>query len=161
MAFEALRRYDVSPQAVRLAAESFNAIFRVTTAAAVYALRVGAALQIHPEGTSAVEAAWHRRLPEHGVYAPDVLANIDGEFATLVRNGHAGHAPLVCLLFEWVAGRSLRTCMTERRAAALGRLSARLKQDAAQRARLDAPPNGPVARAVRAPGSTAGPGPSN
>ncbi len=37
----------------------------------------------------------------------------------------------MCILFEWVAGRSLRTCLTERRAAALGRLSARLQQDGA------------------------------
>jgi Ser/Thr protein kinase RdoA (MazF antagonist) len=131
-AFEALRRYDVSPQRVRLAAESFNSIFRVTTASAVYALRVGAALQVHPEGTAAVEAAWHRRLSQHGVHVPDVLANTDGEFATLVGNGRTGHGPRVCLLFEWMAGRSLRTCLTERRAAALGRLSARLQQDATE-----------------------------
>ena len=130
-ALEALRRYDISPQRVRLAAESFNSIFRVTTASAVYALRVGAALQIHPEGTAAVEAAWHRRLRQHGVCVPDVVANTDGEFATVVGNGRAGHGRRVCLLFEWVAGRSLRTCMTERRSAALGRLSARLQQDAA------------------------------
>jgi Ser/Thr protein kinase RdoA (MazF antagonist) len=131
-AFEALRRYDVSPRRVRLAAQSFNSVFRVTTASAVYALRVGAVLHIHPAGTAAVEAAWHRRLRQHGVCVPDVLANTDGEFATLVGNGRVEHGPRVCLLFEWVAGRSLRTCMTERRSAALGRLSARLQQDAAQ-----------------------------
>ena len=131
-AFEALRRYDVSPQRVRLAAESFNSVFRVTTAAAVYALRVGAALQIHPEGTAAVEAAWHRRLHQRGVCVPDVMASTDGEFATLVGDGRAGPGSRVCLLFDWVAGRSLRTRMTERRAAMLGRLSARLQQDAAQ-----------------------------
>jgi Ser/Thr protein kinase RdoA (MazF antagonist) len=33
-------------------------------------------------------------------------------------------------LFEWVAGRSLRTCLTGPRSAALGRLSARLHRDA-------------------------------
>ena len=131
MALEALRSYDVAPQRVRLAAESFNSIFRVTTASAVYALRVGSVLQIHPEGTAAVEAAWHRRLRQQGVYVPDVLANMDGELATLVTDGRAGHGPRVCILFEWVAGRSLRTCMTERRSAALGRLSARLQQDGA------------------------------
>jgi Ser/Thr protein kinase RdoA (MazF antagonist) len=131
VALEALRRYEVSPQRVRLAAQSFNSLFRVTTASAVYALRVGAAVQIHPEGTAAVEAAWHRRLRQHGVYVPDVLANTDGEFATLIGNGRAGRMPRVCLLFEWVAGRSLRICMTERRAAELGRLAARLQQDAA------------------------------
>lgn len=131
VAFEALRRYDVSPQRVRLAAESFNSVFRVTTASAVYALRVGAVLQIHPECTATVEAAWHRRLRQHGVDVPDVLANTCGEFATWVDNGRAGQAPQECMLFEWVAGRSLRTCLTERRAVALGSLSARLHQEAA------------------------------
>ena len=131
-AFEALRHYDVAPQRVDLAAESFNSIFRVSTASAVYALRMGAALQIHPMGTSAVEAAWHRRLRQHGIYVPDVLANTDGDLATLVANGRAGHEPRVCVLFEWVPGRSLRTCMTERRSAELGRLSARLQQDGAE-----------------------------
>jgi Ser/Thr protein kinase RdoA (MazF antagonist) len=130
VALEALRSYDVAPRRVRLAAESFNSIFRVTTASAVYALRVGSALQIHPEGTATVEAAWHRRLRQQGVRVPDVLANVDGEFATLVTGGRAGRGSRVCVLFEWVSGRSLRTCMTERRAAALGRLSARLQQDA-------------------------------
>jgi Ser/Thr protein kinase RdoA (MazF antagonist) len=131
VALEALRRYDVAPQKVTFAAESFNSIFRVTTASAVYALRVGSAVQIHPEGMAAVEAAWHRRLREQGVCVPDVLANTDGELATLVMDGRAGHGSRTCVLFEWVAGRSLRTRMTERWSAALGRLSARLHLDAA------------------------------
>jgi Ser/Thr protein kinase RdoA (MazF antagonist) len=130
VALEALRRHDVAPQKVTLAAESFNSIFRVATASAVYALRVGSALQIHPEGTSAVEAAWHRRLRQHGVCVPDVLANVDGELATVVTDGRAEHGSRTCVLFDWVAGRSLRTCMTGRQSAALGRLSARLQQDA-------------------------------
>jgi len=131
VALEALRHYDIVPRRVRLAAESFNSIFRVTTASAVYALRVGAVLQIHPEGTAAVEAAWHRRLRQHGVLVPDVLANTDGEPATLVADDRAEHGTRVCVVFEWVTGRSLRTCLTGRRAAALGRLSARLQQDGA------------------------------
>jgi hypothetical protein len=61
VAFEALRHYDVSPQGVRLSAESFNSVFRVTTDSAVYALRVGAALQIHPEGGRAFPADPHDR----------------------------------------------------------------------------------------------------
>jgi Ser/Thr protein kinase RdoA (MazF antagonist) len=65
-------------------------------------------------------------------YAPDVLANTDGEFATWVGNGGAGHGPQVCVLFEWVAGRPVGPRMTERLATALGRLAARLQQDAAQ-----------------------------
>jgi Ser/Thr protein kinase RdoA (MazF antagonist) len=131
VALEALRSYDVAPKRVRLAAESFNSLFRVTTASAVYALRVGSVLQIHPEGTAAVEAAWHRRLRLQGVCIPDVVANTDGELATLVTDGRAEYGSRVCILFEWVTGRSLRTGMTERRSAALGRLSARLQRDGA------------------------------
>jgi Ser/Thr protein kinase RdoA (MazF antagonist) len=131
VALEALRSYDVAPKRVRLAAESFNSLFRVTTASAVYALRVGSVLQIHPEGTAAVEAAWHRRLRLQGVCVPDVVANTDGELATLVTDGRAEYGSRVCILFEWVTGRSLRTGMTERRSAALGRLSARLQRDGA------------------------------
>jgi Ser/Thr protein kinase RdoA (MazF antagonist) len=131
VALEALRRYDIVPQRVRLAEQSFNSIFRVTTASAVYALRVGAVLQIHPEGTAEVEAAWHRRLRQHGVVVPDVLANAEGEPATLVTDGRAQHGTRVCVVFEWVTGRSLRTCLSGPRAAALGRLSARLHHDGA------------------------------
>lgn len=131
LALQALRSYDVAPRRVRLAAESFNSIFRVTTASAVYALRVGSALRIHPEGTPAVEAAWHRRLRQRGVRVPDVVANADGKLVTLVTDSRAERGSRVCVLFDWVAGRSLRTCMTERRSAALGRLSARLHRDAA------------------------------
>ncbi len=131
VALEALRSYDVAPQRVRLAAESFHSLVRVTTASAVYALRVGSVLQIHPESTAAVEAAWHRRLRRQGVCVPDVVANMDGELATLVTDAQAKQKSRVCILFEWVAGRSLRTRMTERRSAALGRLSARLQQDGA------------------------------
>jgi hypothetical protein len=57
VALEALRRYAVSPQRVTLTAESFNSVFRVTTASGAYALRVGAALEIHPEGTAAAVEA--------------------------------------------------------------------------------------------------------
>lgn len=121
----------MAPLRIRLAAESFNSIFRVTAAAAVYALRVGPTLQIHAEGTAAVEAAWHRRLRQQGVYVPDVYANSAGEFATLVPDAQAAQGSRVCVLFEWVTGRSLRSRLTERRAAALGRLAAGLHQDAA------------------------------
>lgn len=131
MALEALRRYDIVPRRVRLAAESFNSIFRVTTASAVYALRVGAVLQIHPEGTAAVEAAWHRRLRQHGVLVPDVLANADGEPATLVADDRAQHGTPGMRHVRMVSGRSLRTGLSGRRAAALGTLSARLQQDGA------------------------------
>lgn len=128
VACAALRSYAVAPRRVRLAARSFNSIFRVTTDSAVYALRVGPALRIHPAGTAAVEAAWHRELRRQGVHVPDVLPNAAGELTTPVADGESSR---VCVLFDWVAGRSLRTCLTRRRSAALGALSARLHQDAA------------------------------
>jgi Ser/Thr protein kinase RdoA (MazF antagonist) len=130
VALAALRSYEVVPLRVRLAATSFNAVFRVTTAASAYALRVGSARKIHPAGTLAVEAAWPRKLREDGVCVPDVIANTGGEIATRVMD-EAGQGSRDCVLFEWAAGRSLRTRMTRRRSAALGRLSARLQQVAA------------------------------
>ena len=98
VALEALRRYDVAPRKVTLAAESFNSIFRVATASAVYALRVGSAVQIHPEGTSAVEVAWHRRLRQQGLCVPAVLANVGGEFVTRVSDDRAEHGFRACVL---------------------------------------------------------------
>lgn len=115
VALEALRRYDVATAESHARGGVVQKHLPVTTASAVYAFRVGSALQIHPEGTSAVEAAWHRRLRQQGVCVPDVLANTDGELATLVTDGRAEHGSRTCVLFEWVAGRSLRTCMTGRR----------------------------------------------
>jgi Ser/Thr protein kinase RdoA (MazF antagonist) len=128
VACAALTRYDVAPQRVRLVARSFNSVFRVTTTAVAYALRVGSAQRIHPAGTEAVEAAWHRRLRRQGMPVPDVLANASGDLTTVVADQSG---PRVCVLFDWVAGRSLRTCLTERRLAALGALSAQLHRDAA------------------------------
>ena len=128
VACAALRSYAVAPRRVRLAARSFNSIFRVTTDSAAYALRVGSRLPIHPAGTAAVEAAWHRRLRGHGLPVPGVLTNVDGQLTTLVPDGDQSR---VCVLFDWVAGRSLRAGLTRRRSAALGALSARLHQDAA------------------------------
>ena len=90
---------------------------------------MGSTWQIHPRQTAAVEAACHLRLRQQGVHVPGVLANAGGEATTLVTDGQA--LPRTCVLFDWVAGRPLRTCMNTGRAAALGRLSARRHQDAA------------------------------
>jgi Ser/Thr protein kinase RdoA (MazF antagonist) len=108
-ALAALRRYDVAPRRVTFAAESFNSIFRVTATSGVYALRVGSAVRIHPDGTSAVEVAWQRRLCQQGVGVPEVVANADGQFATLVQDGSSERVPRECVLSEWVTGRSLRS----------------------------------------------------
>ena len=128
VAVAALRHYEVVPQRVRLAAVSFNSVFRVTSASEVCALRVSPARQIHAAGTAAVEAAWHERLRQQGTGVPGVRANADGQVETVVPDTRG--EPRACVLFDWVTGRSPRT-MTGPSAAALGRLSARLHRDAA------------------------------
>jgi hypothetical protein len=127
-AVEAVRRYDISPRRITLAAESFNSVFRITADTGTYALRVGAALRMHTAGTLATEAAWQRRLRNGVVAVPDVRANTAGSLATEVSVD--GSDPRTCTLFDWVAGRSLRTRLTGRTAAALGRLAALLHRDA-------------------------------
>jgi Ser/Thr protein kinase RdoA (MazF antagonist) len=128
VAREALRRYDLAPRRVTRAAESFNTVFRVTTDSAGYALRVGAASAIHAAGTLEAEGAWLRRLRDDGVTVPALHANTAGQFGTPVAAGPSGTR--VCALFDWIAGRSLRTRLTAPAAAALGRLAARLHESA-------------------------------
>jgi Ser/Thr protein kinase RdoA (MazF antagonist) len=129
LAGEAVRSYDIRPRRITLAAESFNSVFRITADTGTYALRIGAALRIHPPGTLAAEAAWQRRLRHGGLIVPDVHANRAGALATDVSVD--GSDPRSCALFDWVAGRSLRTRLTPTTAAALGRVAALLHRDAA------------------------------
>ena len=128
IALEALRQYDLAPRRVSRAAESFNSVFRVTATSGTYALRVGAQLRIHADGTLETEGAWLRRLADHDMTVPALRANRAGELGTDVSVGDA--APRTCALFDWVAGRSLRARLTAPTAAALGRLAARLHADA-------------------------------
>ena len=120
----ALRQYDIRPRRITLAAESFNSVFRVGTDSAAYALRVGAVLAMHAQGTLHAEAAWLRRLQDDGFTVPGLLANRTGAVGTEVRDGQS--RTRTCALFDWVAGRSLRGRLTAPTAAALGRLAARL-----------------------------------
>ena len=53
---------------------------------------------------------------------PLCAGDVGGESVTLVSDDCAEHGFRACVLFEWVAGRSLRTCLTGRRAAALGQI---------------------------------------
>jgi Ser/Thr protein kinase RdoA (MazF antagonist) len=125
---EAVRHYDIRPRRITLAAVSFNSVFRIAADTGTYALRVGAALRIHTPGTLATEAAWQRRLRDGGMAVPDVRANTSGSLATDVSVD--GLDSRACTLFDWVAGRSLRTRLTRTTAAALGRLAALLHRDA-------------------------------
>jgi Ser/Thr protein kinase RdoA (MazF antagonist) len=137
IALEALRHHDLALRRVTLAAESFNSVFRVTTASGTYALRVGSPLRVHAEGTLETEDAWLRRLGDGGVVVPALHRNRAGELGTDV--AVPGAAPRTCALFDWVAGRSLRTRLTVPTAAALGRLAARLHADAEAWALADPP----------------------
>jgi Ser/Thr protein kinase RdoA (MazF antagonist) len=119
----ALSHYDLTPRRLTLAAESFNTVFRVTADSGTYALRIGSALQIHAERTLHAEAAWLDRLQGHRLKVPVVRRTRDGQVGTMVDTR-------VCGLFDWVAGRSLRTRLSGSTVAALGRLAARLHQDA-------------------------------
>jgi Ser/Thr protein kinase RdoA (MazF antagonist) len=74
VALAALRRYDVTPRRVTFAAQSFNSVFRVTAASGIYALRVGSAVRIHPEGTTAVERSPPH--PPHLVHGDLTPANV-------------------------------------------------------------------------------------
>jgi Ser/Thr protein kinase RdoA (MazF antagonist) len=123
VAREALRHYAITPRRITKAAESFTTVYRVTAEEGSFALRIGAEPQIHAGGTLRAEAAWLQRLREGGVLVPGVVPTVDGEAGTDVGGR-------TCALFEWVAGRSLRTRLTGPTAAALGRLSARLHEDA-------------------------------
>ena len=129
IAQEALRHYDLVPRRVTRAAHSFNSVFRVTTTSGTHALRVGARLRIHADGTLEAEGAWLRRLAEHGMVVPALRTNRDGGVGTDITIGD--EAPRTCAVFGWVAGRSLRARLTAPTAAALGRLAAQLHANAA------------------------------
>jgi Ser/Thr protein kinase RdoA (MazF antagonist) len=137
IALEALRHYDLAPRRVSRVAESFNSVFRVTAASGTHALRVGSHLRIHADGTLETEGDWLRRLGDHGMLVPALRTNRAGEVGTDVAVRDA--APRTCALFDWVAGRSLRTRLTAPTAAALGRLAARLHSDAEAGALADPP----------------------
>jgi Ser/Thr protein kinase RdoA (MazF antagonist) len=136
LARDALRHYAISPRRVSRAAESFNAVFRVTADSGTYALRVGSQLRIHAAGTLRTEGAWLRRLRDDGVAVSQLHPNRAGDLGTEVATAEGSRT---CGLFDWVAGRSLRTRPTAPAAAALGRLAARLHRDAAAWPLTDAP----------------------
>ena len=74
-----------------------------------------------------MESAWLSRLRANGIFVPLVVPNRDGRPETAVG---AGPKARECVLFEWVRGRSLRRQLTRPAAERLGRLAARLHEDA-------------------------------
>lgn len=127
IALEALQDYPITPRRVSRAAESFNSVFRVEADTGTHALRVAAPLRIHASGTLEAEGAWLLRLADRGMVVPELRRTNSGHLGTDVST-EAGLR--TCALFDWVAGRSLRTRLTRTTTASLGRLAARLHADA-------------------------------
>ncbi|MDH2442969.1 phosphotransferase [Amnibacterium sp. CER49] len=130
LALRALQQYDLVPRRVTLAARSFNTVFRVSTDSGAYSLRVAAPLQMHGERTLRAEGDWLRRLRASGVTVPALHRNRAGADGTEV--AMADGTLRTCALFDWIPGRLLRTRLSARSAAALGALSARLHDGAAE-----------------------------
>jgi Ser/Thr protein kinase RdoA (MazF antagonist) len=142
LAVDAVRRYStrIEPTRVQFVAESFNTVFRVTSAdGRRYALRVGAGQRIHPEGTEVAEVAWMVALDDAGACrVPAVVAADDGSI--VIRAGAAGvPGARTCVVFDWITGRTGAHQIDGILARRLGRLSARLHEQAASHY-LSAPP---------------------
>lgn len=130
LARDLLTRYDVEVRACRLAARSWNTVFRVdATDGSRYALRVSPAARTHTFAAEQVEAQWMGELAAAGVAVPHVLTTRTGSVvATATRPDVPGERTAV--LFEWVAGGPLGRRLTPNRVAATGRLSAQLHEHA-------------------------------
>ena len=132
LARKAVVRFGFEPDAadVRLAAESFNTIFRVAGDGRAYALRISPAERIHAEGTEIVEASWMRELRAGGIICPpEVFDSLDG--GPVVRQAHAGvPGARECMLFDWVEGVPLSETMNLDAAQEMGRLAAQLAESA-------------------------------
>jgi Ser/Thr protein kinase RdoA (MazF antagonist) len=142
LAVDALRRYStrIEPTRVQFVVESFNTVFRVTSAdGRRHALRVGAGRRIHPEGTEVAEVTWMAALDDaHACRVPAVVVADDG--SVVIRHGCAGvPGERTCMVFDWIAGRAVADQMDGILARRLGRLSALLHEQAASHP-LSAPP---------------------
>ncbi len=125
LAMEALERYSIAPERMRLVGGFTNVIFRVDTAGGPYALRVDLH-QDHSDSDVENELGWLKAL------AVDTDLDVCRFVATRDGNGYmyAG-APGVpgmrrCVLFEWIPGRILGAGPSEIGYHQLGRLQAGL-----------------------------------
>ena len=132
LARKALLRYglDVDRAEVVHVAQSFNTVLRIATDECTYALRVGPAERIHPEGTEIIEARWMRALRAGGVVCPPaVFDNVDGA-PVVVQTLDGVPAQRICMLFDWVEGTPLRNAMDVDTAQEMGKLAAQLVESA-------------------------------
>lgn len=125
LAREALQHYTIAPERITFVGGFTNAIFRIDTAEATYALRIDY-MQDHTGESTAIELAWLTALAvETDLDVCRVVASKAGE-----QSVSAG-APGVpgerrCVLFEWIPGKPLDDDMTPQRYRQLGAMSAGL-----------------------------------
>jgi Ser/Thr protein kinase RdoA (MazF antagonist) len=131
LALAASTRYAFEPRRCVFAASSFNTIFRIDASdEGRYALRVGSAMRIHPEGTEAAEVAWMAALRRDG--AVDVPAVVEASDGSNVLDVEVPGVPerRRCVAFAWMRGRPIEERLDAPGARRLGTLSAALHQHA-------------------------------
>jgi Ser/Thr protein kinase RdoA (MazF antagonist) len=149
LAGAALERYRPSVHAThyRFHAESFNTVFKVTSAdRQSYALRIGPEKAIHRPGTELAEAAWMTALGEDGACRVARVVTADNGSPVVHQRHGAVPQERTCVLFDWVSGQTVGERMDPGLARRTGTLAAILHEHAA-RAALPAPP--PVLTADR------------
>jgi Ser/Thr protein kinase RdoA (MazF antagonist) len=125
LASAALDHYDLGDSKLALLADSFNTLFRVTTAGGTYVLRVGPQHRIHAVGSAQAESDWTDDLVARGLPSPRVVASRDGSPSLTV--GIEGVPGLrECMVLTWTPGRTPARPVSTDDARALATLSARL-----------------------------------
>ncbi|HEX7062945.1 MAG TPA: phosphotransferase [Woeseiaceae bacterium] len=114
----ALGRWDLGDAKLALFAHRENAVFKVDTGDASYALRVHRP-GYHDDAALASELAWMRALAQAGVEVPAIVPAADGELFVKVRaDGIA--APVQVDLIEWIDGEPLAVGARHGKAAEAG-----------------------------------------
>jgi Ser/Thr protein kinase RdoA (MazF antagonist) len=123
----AAARYGLDSARITPAGESFNTVFRLRSDdGGDYALRVGAARNIHPSGSAEVEAAWMGALArDTKIPVGPVVRNRDHGVVTEVETPGVPE-PRRCVLFRWVPGPMLVDHLDLATAGQSGRLLAEL-----------------------------------
>lgn len=130
LAMDALTRYPIAPLRLRLVGGFTNAVFRVDTAEATYALRIDY-LQDHPDSSTAIELAWLDALArDTELDVCRVVHSGDGA-SSVCAEGSGVPGARRCTLFGWVPGKPLASALSEARYQTLGRLSAGLHEHGA------------------------------
>ena len=124
VADDALCRYALRADRLRLVGGFTNAVFRVDAGAARFALRVDA-MQDHSDAEVDAEVAWLDALAQDGLPTARVVKAASGApYVFASAPGVPG--PRRCVLFAWIPGRPLGRGATPAQYRALGKLSAEL-----------------------------------